>query len=133
MTNFQAVYYRDASGREPVADFIDTIPAKGRAALKGQMGRLNLLDDTVPHLPYPHSSQVRGEVRELRCHWGSKHVRILYARSGRLLILLHAFHKAGQRTPESEIEIAETHWDDFKQRMNARSRQPPRAAGHDAP
>jgi phage-related protein len=133
VTNFQAVYYRDSSGREPVAEFMDSIPPKGRAALKLQMGRLNLLSDEVPHLPYPHSSHIRGEIRELRCHWGSKHVRVLYARSDRLLVLVHAFHKASQRAPEVEIEAAEANWADFKERMNARPRHPPRAAGRDAP
>jgi hypothetical protein len=33
-------------------------------------------------LPFPWSSQLEGELRELRCHYGSEHDRVLYRRSG---------------------------------------------------
>lgn len=49
--------------------------------------------EQVPHLPFPHSSQVDGELRELRCHFGSDHYRVLYRRSERLIVLLHVFAK----------------------------------------
>jgi phage-related protein len=133
MGSFQAVYYRDANGKEPVAVLIASLPAKGRAALKNQMGRLNLLSDEHPHLPFPHSSHIRGDIRELRCHWGRQHFRILYARSDRLVVLLNAFRKASSRIPDSEILLAEERWNDFRVRMNAEPRRGPRAAGHDAP
>jgi phage-related protein len=133
MGAFHAVYFRDAHGQEPVAEFLAAMPPKTRAALRNQLGRLNLLSDEQPHLPYPHSSQVEGELRELRCHRGSDHYRVLYARSERLIVLLHAFPKRTTQIPRAEIEIALARWTDFKQRMNARPRQPPRPAGHDAP
>lgn len=63
------------------------LDAKRRAALR-QIDRLNDLSDAMPHLPFPHSSQVVGELRELRCHMGSDHYRVLYRRSGRLIMLL---------------------------------------------
>lgn len=133
MSNFQAVYYRDASGAEPVREFIDGLDAKRRAALLRQIDRLNLLSDQLPHLPFPHSSQIAGELRELRCHMGSDHYRVLYRRSDRLIVLLHAFPKATAKVPPGEIKIAEERWTDFKARMEARPRKPPRAAGRDAP
>lgn len=34
-------------------------------------------------------SQIDGELRELRCHYGSSQYRVLYRRSERLLVLLH--------------------------------------------
>lgn len=87
----------------------------------------------MPHLPFPHSSQVEGELRELRCHMGSDRYRVLYRRSGRLIVLLNAFPKTTGKLPRAEIETAQKRWEDFKARMDARSRKPPRAAGHDAP
>jgi phage-related protein len=87
----------------------------------------------VPHLPFPHSSQVEGELRELRCHYGRNHYRILYRRSERLLVLLHVFEKRSAKIPEREIRTARERWEDFKARMDAEQRRPPRAAGHDAP
>lgn len=133
MSNFQAVYYRDPKGAEPVREFIDALDAKRRAALLRQIDRLNLLSDQLPHLPFPHSSQIAGELRELRCHMGSNHYRVLYRRSDRLIVLLHAFPKATAKVPPGEIKIAEERWADFKARMEARPRKPPRAAGRDAP
>jgi phage-related protein len=72
-------------------------------------------------------------LRELRCHYGRDLYRILYRRSGRLLILLHMFAKRSTKIPEREIRVAEQRWSDFRARMDATKRAPPRAIGHDAP
>jgi len=130
---FQAVYYRAEDGREPVPGFLAGLDIKSRAALLRQIDRLNDLSDAVPHLPFPHSSQVEGELRELRCRMGAKHYRVLYRRSRQLIVLLHVFPKKTGKLPKAEIEIAKRRWDDFKARMEARPRKPPRAAGRDAP
>ena len=130
---FQAVFYRDASGREPVRIFLDSLEDDTQAAIEHQIGRLNLLSDALPHLPFPHSSQVDGELRELRCHYGRELYRVLYRRSDRLLILLHVFAKRSAKVSRRDIAIAHERWDDFRMRMDAQPRVPPRAAGHDAP
>jgi putative component of toxin-antitoxin plasmid stabilization module len=59
-----------------------------QVALDNQIDRLNMLNTSNPHLPFPHSSQIRGELRELRCHFGSELYRILYRRSRNLIVLL---------------------------------------------
>ncbi len=59
----QAVYYRAPDGAEPVNDFIDRLDVGRQVALDNQMERLNMLTPDAPHLPYPHSSQVEGELR----------------------------------------------------------------------
>ncbi len=133
MANFRAVYYRAPNGSEPVSDFIDRQSIKRQVALENQIDRLNMLGPDLPHLPFPHSSQVEGELRELRCHFGRELYRVLHRRSGNLVVLLHIFRKDTGRIPESEIQIAEARWVDFKATMEARKRVPPRAAGHDAP
>ena len=76
---------------------------------------------------------MRGELRELRCHYGRELYRVLYHRSQNLIILLHIFRKDTGAIPDSEIGIAEDRWADFKTRMDSLKRRPPRAAGHDAP
>ena len=129
----QAVYYRDASGSQPVDDFIERLPPKVQAALDLQIDRLNGMRPTDPPLPFPHSSQVEGELRELRCHYGNRLFRVLYRRSDQLFVLLHVLEKRSRAVPEGEIAIAQERWEDFKQRMNAKPRKRPRAAGHDAP
>jgi phage-related protein len=132
-STFQAVYFRAVDGAEPVREFIDGLDPKRRATLLRQLDRLSDLSDATPHLPFPHSSQVDGELRELRCHMGSQHYRVLYQRSERLIVLLHAFPKTTGKLPPAEIKVAQKRWEDFRARMDARSRKPPRAAGRDAP
>jgi len=133
MSSFQAVFYRDASGREPVRELVVSLDAEARSAIGRQIDRLNLLSDSTPHLPFPHSSQVDGELRELRCHYGRDLYRILYRRSERLVVLLYIFAKRSARIDPREIRIAHERWEDFKARMEAQPRTPPRAAGYDAP
>jgi phage-related protein len=132
VANLQAIYYRAADGSEPVSDFIERLSAKKQVNLDNQIDRLNMLTLSNPHLPFPHSSQVEGELRELRCHYGSELYRVLYRRSRNLIVLLHIFRKDTGKVPQGELELAKKRWDDFKTRMDADRRRPPRAAGHDA-
>lgn len=124
------VYFRAADGSEPVDAFIDALAPKVQVVLDNQIERIALFG---PHLPFPHSSQVEGELRELRCHYGNTLFRILYRRSDNLFVLLHALEKRTGTIPEADKQIARERWADFKRRMNEAPRRPPRAAGHDAP
>lgn len=133
MPGMKAVYYRDPAGAEPVDDFIEQLPPQVQASLDLQIDRLNTLGPNDPPLPFPFSSQVEGELRELRCHYGNRHFRVLYRRSDQLFVLLHVFEKRSRTVPEADKAIARARWNDFKARMNAHPRRPPRAAGHDAP
>jgi phage-related protein len=133
MAKMHAVYYRDKTGAQPVNDFIDGLPPRVQASLDLQIERLNMLTDSDPPLPFPHSSQVEGELRELRCHYGNRLFRVLYRRSARLFVLLHIFEKTSKAIPGSDKVVAQARWEDFRRRMNQVPRRPPRAAGRDAP
>ena len=128
----RAVFYRASDGREPVSEFIDQLPVRCQVVLDNQIDLLNVLTTTDPPLAFPHSSQIEDELRELRCHYGRDLYRILYRRSRNLFVLLHAFSKSTEKVPREEITIAQDRWADFRARMDAQSRQPPRAGGHDA-
>src|SRR5450759_5384518 len=86
-----------------------------------------------PTLPYPWSSQIAGELRELRADAGRSHYRILYRRSHNVFVLLHFLDKRVDRLPQADIEMADKRWADYQARMNVPVRRAPRAAGHDAP
>jgi phage-related protein len=130
----QAVYYRARDGSQPVRAFVRSLqPLAARVVVENQIDRLNLCSEDGRLLPFPHTSQVEGELRELRCHYGSRHYRVLYRRSRNLFVLLQAFPKTTATIPQREIEIAKERWNDFVARMGARPRIPPRAAGYDAP
>lgn len=94
---------------------------------------LNDLDPAAPPAPFPASSQIKGELRELQVRFANLRYRVIYQRSGNLIVLLHAFEKTTGATPLSEIEAAEQRMLDFRRRMDAARRTSPRAAGRDAP
>ncbi len=129
----QAKFFRDLSGREPVNDFIDTLPPRTQQVIDDQIDFLNGLPPEAPPLAFPHSSQLRGAMRELRCHYGSTLYRILYSRSRNFFILLHIIEKRSGTISERDIDLAEQRFREFRARMDAFPRRPPRAAGHDAP
>lgn len=133
MANFQAVYYRDSKGCEPVKEFIDQLGDEARETLLHHLGLLNQLSDKNPHLPFPHSSQVEGEIRELRAHYGRVLYRVLHSRPRRLVVLLHIIEKRTQKIPRKDIAVAVERWSDFKNRMDKKPRKGPRPAGKDAP
>src|ERR1700736_6668390 len=134
MKLMQAVYYRARDGSQPVRELVDRLqPLAARVGIENQIDRLNLCPVDGPPPPFPHSSQVEGELRELRCHYGNRHYRVLYRRSRNLFVLLQAFPKATAAIPQREIEVAKERWNDFVARMGVQPRIPPRAAGHDAP
>jgi len=129
----QAVYYRDRDGNEPVNQYIEKLDVDHRVTVYAQIDLLNGLDSRDPPLAFPHSSQIVGPLRELRCHHGRTLYRILYRRSGNLFVLLHIINKRDKQVPKEDIAKAQECWKDFEERMDARPRTPPRAAGHDAP
>jgi len=134
MAGTQAVYYRDGRGAEPVGQFIEALPAKRAAKIDDYIEEyLNGQAASAPPPEFPVSSQIEGELRELRIRFANTRYRILYQRSESLIVLLHAFEKNTGAVPTSEMALAKRRMADFKRRMGAQPRTPPRAAGKDAP
>ena len=133
----QAVYYRDKTGREPVNAFLDALATTNpRAAAKIDdyvEEYLNEKGASAPPPEHPISSQVDGELRELRVRFARTRYRILYRRSGLLVVLLHIFEKDTDKLAVRDRELAVKRFEDFNARMDAEPRRRPRAAGHDAP
>ena len=134
MAQTTAIYYRDKRGVEPVNQFIDGLPAKRAAKIDDYVEEhLNGKSPEAPPPEYPITSQIEGELRELRVRFANTRYRILYQRSGNLIVLLHAFEKNTGMVPAAEKATAKRRMADFKRRMDAKPRVPPRAAGQDAP
>jgi phage-related protein len=133
----QAVYYRDKAGQEPVNSFLNELATTNPAAaakIDDFVGTyLNGKDQSAPPPEHPISSQVEGELRELRVRFGKTRYRLLYRRSGQLVVLLHLFEKNTDKLPDRDRVLASNRFADFKTRMDAERRIPPRAAGRDAP
>jgi phage-related protein len=130
----QAVYYRDLGGAEPVDEFIQALPPRRAAKIDEFIEEhLNGRPPQDPPPPFPVTSQIEGELRELRVRFANTRYRILYQRSENLVVLLHAIEKDTGAVPRPDIELARQRMADFKRRMDAAQRRPPRAAGRDVP
>ena len=134
MARTQAVYYRDPRGAEPVDEFIQALPPRRAAKIDEFIEEhLNGRLPQDPPPPFPVTSQIDGELRELRIRFANTRYRILYQRSENLVVLLHAIEKDTGAVPQPDIKLALQRMADFKRRMNASRRTPPRAVGGDAP
>jgi len=134
MAQTQAIYYRDGSGHEPVDAFIEALPDKSAAKIDDYVDQyLNGRLADAPPPEFPITSQIEGELRELRVRFADTRYRILYQRSQNLIVLLHAFEKNTGEVPEADKKVARERMADFRARMDATPRRPPRAAGKDAP
>lgn len=133
----QAVFYRDKQGREPVNDFLEEL-LKGQPLVVAKIDdaieeHLNGRDPRHPPSEFPATSQIEGELRELRVRFAKTRYRLLYQRSQNLMVLLHVFEKNTGAVMAKDKRTAHTRMADFEARMNASPRRLPRAAGRDAP
>jgi phage-related protein len=107
-------YYRDLKGKEPAADFIDSLPMETQAKL---LRTIELLVRYGVLLKEPYSRRIKGKIRELRVTDRLGHIRILYfTYTERRFVILHGFIKRSGKTPGREIEIAEKRMSDFMRR-----------------
>lgn len=107
MAQTQAVYYRDKRGSEPVDQFIEALPAKRAAKIDDFVEEhLNGKPPAAAPPEHPITSQIEGELRELRVRFANACYRILYQRSGNLIVLLHAIEKDTGAVPRADIELA---------------------------
>lgn len=82
------VYYRDKRGAELVDEFIESLPAKRAAKIDDFVEEhLNAKPPDAPPPQYPISSQIEGELRELRVRFANTRYRILCQRGGNLIVL----------------------------------------------
>lgn len=103
------MHYRGPDGSEPVNDWLESVlPTKPAAVAKIDdfvEEHLNNRSADEPPREFPITSQIEGGLRELRVRFANTRYRLLYQRSGNLLVLLHAFEKtpAPFRLPTSNL------------------------------
>lgn len=104
MANWNVIFFRSSSGREPARDFIESLPTEERAKV---YGHVEILANKGVLLEKPFVDHIDGKIWELRISITKREVRMLYfMTTGKTAVLLHGFVKKTQRTPRGEIEIA---------------------------
>ncbi len=109
--------YKTEGGREPVADFLNSLPIKHKT--KAQFV-IDLLAEHGPLLKEPFTKHLSGtKLKELRIQASPNIYRIFYfAYIEKKFVLLHAFTKKTEQTPRKEIEVAENRINDYIRRQN---------------
>lgn len=106
-----AVYYCDERGAEPVDRFTEDLPAKPAAKIDDFIEEyLNGKSPDAPPPEFPISSQIEGELRELRVRFANTRYRLLYQRSENLIVLLHAIEKEGESVPRVPLRWRNDGW-----------------------
>lgn len=97
-----AIFFRSASGDEPVRDWLKALPKADRQAI----------GEDIAYVQYkwpigkPRVDHLRGSVWEVRSKIGNRIARVLFAVEGSEMVLLHAFVKKRQKTDSEDIALA---------------------------
>jgi phage-related protein len=109
------IFYRTADGKCPVKEFLDSLPGKVAQKITWV---LNLVEDldVVPSTYFKKLVSTEG-IWECRIQLGSDAYRIFCFFDGHsVVVLTHGLIKKTQKTPQREIERAETYRRDYLQR-----------------
>ena len=101
--DWKVVYFRGASGRSPIEDFIDGL--EDEEQVETTVG-IDMLRSHGANLGRPVVAPLGKGLWELRIR-SRRQLRILYfLHTGKTCVLLHAFMKKTREVPQSEIQIA---------------------------
>ena len=98
------IFYRKKSGREPIAEFLDSISEVEH--VNKVLQEIELLGKCAYDLREPYVKHLEGPLWELRVRFSTNVYRIIYCMKDGKIVLLHGFRKKTQKTPSREIEIA---------------------------
>jgi phage-related protein len=98
--DWQITCYLDGRRRNPVEEFIQSLPERERVSVRA---RIEFLAEVGNRIREPLSKSLGNGLFELRV----KSARIFYCfKPGGVIVLLHGFTKKSQKTPHRELQIA---------------------------
>ncbi|PSJ71254.1 type II toxin-antitoxin system RelE/ParE family toxin [Brevibacillus brevis] len=105
--------FNDARGYFPVTDYLSKLNGKE----KNKIDRyISILEEHGTRIGAPYVDHVDGKIWELR----PGNYRILFFIWGNKMVATSAFRKKGQKTPESEKQLAKARYSDWIQRYGQR-------------
>jgi len=109
----EIIFYRTQNGDCPIEKFLDTLSAKQAKKVTWVLQ----LVETLEFVPIQYFKKLDGtnDIWEVRIDFGSATFRLLgFFDKGNLVILTNGFAKKTQKTPASEINLAEQRKKDFQ-------------------
>ena len=109
---YKLKFYKDSiKGGNLVVEYLRTIEDKHRSKIYKQ---LEFLRASCGYVDEPYGRHIVGKIRELRVDFSNNYYRILYFTFvDKNIIILHAFLKRSNKTPNREIQIAMDRYNDF--------------------
>jgi phage-related protein len=103
----KAYFYRSASGREPVRDWLMALDIEDRKIVGKDIQKIEF---GWP-IGMPYSRPMGRSLHEVRSHLSSSRIaRVLFGIEGDRMVLLHAFVKKTQKTPVHDLDVAVARW-----------------------
>ena len=97
-------FFRTAAGNEPVREFLRDLPPEDRRIIGTDIKEIQF---GWP-LGMPLVRKMEKDLWEVRSHLENRISRVLFTVVARKMVLLHAFIKKSERTPQQDLEIAKT-------------------------
>lgn len=118
---WRVLLFQTASGRIPVADYIERAPSRDKARI---VHTIDLLEEAgLDLLGTAYMKGLTREILELRIKGEQLH-RVLLFRSGPSeFVLLHAYAKQSNRTPKKELDVADSRMRDWVARRESPRRE----------
>ena len=121
---YELILYETESGRIPVKDFLRDLQKKNRQndinAIKTYLDRLKEYGPEIDHY-FPKSTRKLNKEGLWELRPGGNRVFFFYF-SGNRIMLLHAYQKQGQKTPQAELDKAFREMKDCKRRAQDEKR-----------
>jgi phage-related protein len=114
--NYEVIFYEDDRGRSPVKDLLDELDAKARSnkQAKQLLSKfalyIEMLEQSGTRSGLPYTKHIGNGIWELR---PKDHRVFFFGWEGNKIVLLHAFRKDTQKTPQKEIDRAEREMNDW--------------------
>lgn len=108
---YKVRFYKNLkTGKSPVLEYLERLALKERSKISKY---IDFLQEKEGKLDEPYSKHIKGKIRELRIDFAKNRHRIFYFTFiEKTIVLLHAFLKKTDKTPEIEIRIAEENYYD---------------------
>ena len=111
----EIIFYTTKNGSSPIEEFLDSLLAKQAKKVTWVLQLIETLD-SVP-IQYFKKLDGTDDIWEVRVDFGNDAFRLLgFLDSGNMVVLTNGFTKKTQKTPASEISLAERRKKDYQSR-----------------